>query len=50
MFEYYNNYLSNESDIFAHVDGMSGEDAEINNLRDELGRKFHFHVGRVRQP
>ena len=24
MYEYYNIYLSNESDIFAHIDGMCG--------------------------
>ena len=47
MYEYYNNYLSNESDIFTHVDGMCWEDAEIDNLGDELGRRFHLHVGRV---
>ena len=50
MYEYYINYLSKESDIFGHVDGMYGEDAEIDNLGDELGQRFHFHVGRVRQP
>ena len=39
MYEYYNNCLSNESDIFAHVDGMCGEDAENENLGDKLGQE-----------
>ena len=37
MYEFYNNYLSHISDIFAHLDGMCGEDTEIDDLRDELG-------------
>ena len=39
MYEYYNNCLSNKSDSFAHVDGMCGENVEIDNLADELGQE-----------
>ena len=39
MYEYYNNYLSKESDIFPHVNGMCRENTEIDNLGDELGRE-----------
>ena len=37
MYEFYNNYLSHESDIFTHLDGMCGEDTKIDDLRDKLG-------------